>query len=266
MEKSDIVYSCYHETSRNGENFVPQHVLTLQISGSFDLSYGQKKYVANEGDFYLLRKNQLVKFTKRPATNKTFESLNIFLSDEILRTMAKDYHLVSVQSEVSLPMIAIEVNDVLENYITSLKTILENPKLLTKDFIDLKIKELLFILIEAQPELKNIFFDFSEPFKIDLESFMIKNYMYNVNLDRFAYLTGRSLATFKRDFEKVFHTSPHKWILQKRLDEAHYLINEQKKSPSEIYVDLGFEDLSHFSYAFKKHFGYSPNNITLSNR
>ncbi|MFL9831717.1 AraC family transcriptional regulator [Flavobacterium sp. ST-87] len=172
------------------------------------------------------------------------------LSDEILRTMAKEYHLSSVQSEVSLPMIAIEVNDVLQNYITSLKTILENPKLLTKNFIDLKIKELLFILIEAQPELKNIFFDFSEPFKIDLESFMIKNYMYNVNLERFAYLTGRSLTTFKRDFEKVFYISPHKWILQKRLDDAHYLIKEQKKSPSEIYVDLGFEDLSHFSYFF----------------
>lgn len=118
--------------------------------------------------------------------------------------MAKEYHFSSNHSEAPKPMVSIELNAVLQNYITSLQTILENPKLLTKDFIDLKIKELLFILIEIQPELKNILFDFSEPFKIDLESFMIQNYKYNVNLERFAYLTGRSLATFKRDFEKIF--------------------------------------------------------------
>jgi len=264
MEKSDIVYSCYHELSRKGENFVPQHVFAFQISGQFVLSDGQEKYIAKEGDFNLIRKNQLVKFTKCPPENGSFESLNIYLNQEVLQNMAKEYHFSSNHSEVSKPLVYIEVNAVLQNYITSLQTILENPKLLTKDFIDLKIKELLFILIETQPELKNILFDFSEPFKIDLESFMIQNYKYNVNLERFAYLTGRSLATFKRDFEKIFHSSPHKWILQKRLDEAYFLMKEQQRSPSEIYVDLGFEDLSHFSYAFKKQFGFSPKNIAAT--
>jgi AraC-like DNA-binding protein len=31
--------------------------------------------------------------------------------------------------------------------------------------------------------------------------------------------------------------------------------------PSEVYVDVGFEDLSHFSYAFKKMFGAAPTKI-----
>jgi len=260
MEKSDIVYSCYHEVSRKGENFVPMHVLSFQLSGSFVLSDGQEKYIAHEGDFNLIRKNQLVKFAKHPPENGIFESLNIYLNQEVLQNMAKEYHLVSSRSEISKPLVSIKVSAVLQNYITSLQSILENKKLLTRDFIDLKIKELLFILLEIQPELKHILFDFSEPFKIDLESFMIQNYKYNVNLERLAYLTGRSLATFKRDFEKIFHTSPHKWILQKRLEEAYFLIKEKQQSPSEIYVDLGFEDLSHFSYAFKKQFGHSPKN------
>jgi AraC family transcriptional regulator, exoenzyme S synthesis regulatory protein ExsA len=87
---------------------------------------------------------------------------------------------------------------------------------------------------------------------------MNQNYQFNVNLDRFAYLTGRSLATFKRDFGKLFNTSPHQWLLQKRLQEAHYLISEKGKIASDIYLEVGFEDLSHFSYVFKKQFGYSP--------
>jgi AraC family transcriptional regulator, exoenzyme S synthesis regulatory protein ExsA len=104
-------------------------------------------------------------------------------------------------------------------------------------------------------------FDFGEPGKIDLEAFMIKNYQFNVGLHRFAYLTGRSLATFKRDFEKTFHTSPGNWLLQKRLQEAHYLIKEKGNKPSDVYLEVGFEDLSHFSYAFKNAYGVAPSKI-----
>ena len=87
---------------------------------------------------------------------------------------------------------------------------------------------------------------------------MNRNFHFNVQLKRFAYLTGRSLATFKRDFEKIFHTSPGQWLLQRRLQEAHYLITEKGRAPSDVYLDLGFEDLSHFSFAFKKEFGKAP--------
>ena len=90
---------------------------------------------------------------------------------------------------------------------------------------------------------------------------MNQNYHFNVHLERFAYLTGRSLATFKRDFEKLYHTTPGRWLQQKRLQEAHYLITEKGKTASDIYLDLGFEDLSHFSYAFKKQFGEAPSRI-----
>ncbi|GAA5089601.1 hypothetical protein GCM10023210_14620 [Chryseobacterium ginsengisoli] len=260
-ETSAIVYSCYHEMSRKGENFVPQHTLSYQLSGSFVLSDGEEKYRAEEGDFNLIRKNQLVKFAKHPPENGVFESMNIYLSEENLLNIAKEYDFYADHFVATKPLIPIEVNILLKNYITSLQGMIENDGLNNKLLTDLKIKELLLILLQSQPELKNILFDFSEPHKIDLEAFMIQNYRYNVNLERFAYLTGRSLATFKRDFEKIFHTSPHKWILQKRLTEAHFLIKEREKTASDIYVDLGFEDLSHFSYTFKKQFGYSPTKI-----
>jgi AraC-like DNA-binding protein len=90
---------------------------------------------------------------------------------------------------------------------------------------------------------------------------MNKNYQFNVELKRFAYLTGRSLATFKRDFEKTFHTTPGKWLQQRRLQQAHYLIKQKRQAPSEVYLELGFEDLSHFSFAFKKAFGVAPSKV-----
>ena len=261
IENSDIVYSCYHRVSRKGENFVAQHTISYQMSGSFILADNKDKYMANPGDFHLIRKNQLVKFAKIPPPNGTCESMNIYLSDENLKNFAHEYQLKSEHVTKTNALVKIDVNPVLENFIASLRTLLAS-NLNNKSLIDLKIKELLLILLQSKPELKNILFDFSEPHKIDLEAFMNQNYRYNVNLERFAHLTGRSLATFKRDFEKVFQTSPHQWMLKKRLDEAHYLLKEEKKSASDIFVDLGFEDLSHFSHAFKKQFGYSPKSLT----
>ncbi|QMU26673.1 helix-turn-helix domain-containing protein [Adhaeribacter radiodurans] len=127
--------------------------------------------------------------------------------------------------------------------------------------LQLKQREAILILLKANPQLHQVLFDFSEPGKIDLEAFILQNYHFNVELKRFAYLTGRSLATFKRDFEKIFHLSPSRWLQQRRLQEAHYLIKEKGKAPSEVYLDLGLEDLSHFSFAFKKMFGVAPTRI-----
>ena len=45
-------------------------------------------------------------------------------------------------------------------------------------------------------------FDFSTPWKMDILDFMNENYMYEFTLEELAHYTGRSLATFKRDFKK----------------------------------------------------------------
>jgi len=82
--------------------------------------------------------------------------------------------------------------------------------------------------------------------------------MFNMPLERFGYLTGRSLSTFNRDFRKVFQVTPQRWLTQKRLELAFYHLSEKSKKPSDVFMEVGFEDLSHFSYAFKKHYGFAP--------
>lgn len=98
--------------------------------------------------------------------------------------------------------------------------------------------------MQTVPDIKNFLFDFSEPYKIDLERFMSHNYRFNLPIEKFAKLTGRSLAGFKRDFQKAFNTSPRNWLQEKRL--------------TEVYLELGFESLPHFSNAFKQMFGVTP--------
>ncbi len=86
--------------------------------------------------------------------------------------------------------------------------------------------------------------------------------MFNMPLEKFAYLTGRSLTTFKRDFTKAFNHTPQRWLTQKRLELAHYQLTEKERRPVDVCYETGFENLSHFSFAFKKHFGYAPSRLT----
>ena len=86
--------------------------------------------------------------------------------------------------------------------------------------------------------------------------------MFNMSLEKLGYLTGRSLSTFNRDFKKLFNTTPQRWLTDKRLELAYYQLLEKRKKPTEVYLEVGFEDLSHFSFSFKKKYGVSPVQLT----
>jgi len=132
-------------------------------------------------------------------------------------------------------------------------------EVLPGNIISVKVEEAISILRSIDESSDVVLAYFEEPGKINLAEFMEKNFMFNMNMEKFGYLTGRSLSTFKRDFKKAFNTSPQKWLTQKRLELAHYKLKEKKRKSVDVYFEVGFENLSHFSYAFKKQFGYPPN-------
>lgn len=256
--RSAIAYSCYFKQSRDGEHFVPTHTLTYQMAGSLVLSNGVKQFASQEGSFRLVRRNQLLKFTKYPPTNGEYQSFSFYFDQPFLRDFSNEFNVTASETFRGDPVITLSLNAILKSYLDSLMVYHQTDNLENPQLVNLKLKEGLLLLMQSQPELKNILFDFVEPHKMDLEAFMNKNYHFNVRLERFAYLTGRSLATFKRDFEKIFQTSPRKWLKEKRLSEAYYLIENKKQKPADIYLDLGFENLSHFYASFKEKFGITP--------
>ncbi|HBO10050.1 MAG TPA: AraC family transcriptional regulator [Barnesiella sp.] len=101
-------------------------------------------------------------------------------------------------------------------------------------------------------------FDFVEPWKIDILDYLNENYMCDLSMKEIASYTGRSLATFKRDFAKVSDLTPQKWIVRRRLEAAHDLIRSGKKKVTEACFDVGFKNLSHFSKVYKEIYGVAP--------
>ncbi len=56
----------------------------------------------------------------------------------------------------------------------------------------------------------------------------------------------------------IFNISPEKWLKKQRLEQALFLLVQKKQRLSDVYLEVGFKNLSHFSESFREQFGYSP--------
>lgn len=273
--KSDIViynyldtfFCCYVENDKLCEEMVTDHMLVYICSGEMILVTKEKRIVFKKGDSFFLKRNHLIKKIKQPAKNgESFKGLFLQLKTPFLKKMFSEQH-------IALPVnagkfiggsnhVMLDKHPFLDGLFLSLEQYFNAKQYPSKELMDAKLKEAVFTLLQLKPELGGILFDFAEPWKTDLAEFMANNYKCDLSIEQFAHYTGRSLSTFKKDFARIYNETPNRWLIRKRLEEAMSLINNRGQKPSEVYLDVGFKNLSHFSTAFKKQFGYSPSLIT----
>lgn len=129
----------------------------------------------------------------------------------------------------------------------------------------MKLCECMHILSERYLEEFSAFFVGTGRQRMDLETFLNENYMYNAPLVRFAELSGRSLSTFRRECQERFGMSPGEWIQRKRLERAYARLQAGER-PSDIYWELGFVTLAHFSRKFKERYGFPPSQAAEKDR
>ena len=257
-----IFYSYLSAERREKVCFWNHHTLILQVSGQFRLETSAQTISMTGGEMLLVGRNQLGTLTKTPGPEGHYETIVISLQEELLRRIVLEEKLEAERKYTGLPNLLIPTNEFLKGYFQSIVPYARNSgAAMTDEMGILKVKEGVKLLLLAVPGLRDFLFDFSQPYKIDLERFMLSNYHFNVPIEKFAQLTGRSLAAFKRDFQKTFSVPPRQWLQDKRLNEARHRLETKHEKASAIYLDLGFESLSHFSRSFKKKFGMAPTSL-----
>ncbi|MEO8405374.1 MAG: AraC family transcriptional regulator [Chitinophagaceae bacterium] len=130
-----------------------------------------------------------------------------------------------------------------------------------QSLLELKFRELILTIAgnTANGELLNYFSSLLlQPQSISLQRVMEENFQFNLKLEEFARLSSRSLSAFKREFLRLYNSTPGKWIMEKRLNHALHLLSNMGKTVSEASFESGFESASHFSRAFRQRFGSSP--------
>ncbi|MCE7044620.1 AraC family transcriptional regulator [Dyadobacter sp. CY312] len=255
----DIKLSCYEDRFFKSDIMFEHHMLIWFISGETKIVQADATYIFKAGDIFLIPRNQLATIINYPKDGKPHKTVVMHLTTERLRDFYADRVMSTVASE-SKRIYTFSAHPLLESCLASLIPYFELEEL-PEDIASLKIREAVSILRVIDKDIDHVLANFKDPGKIDLADYMEKNFMFNLPLGKFSYLTGRSLTTFKRDFTRAFNVTPQRWLTRKRLELAHYQFVEKRKKPIEVCYEVGFENLSHFSYAFKKHFGYAPTKL-----
>jgi AraC-like DNA-binding protein len=255
----DIKRSCFEDQFFKADVLFEDHLLVWIISGETRIVQADQTYVFGAGDTLLFPRYLLATVLNYPKHGLSHKSVAMHLKLERLKDYYNKNEPQSQGEPIPPPSFrTFEQHPLLKSCLSSLIPYFELKEKLPGAIASLKIEEAIHILRTIEPSIDHMLANFAEPGKIDIANFMEKNYMFNMPMEKFGYLTGRSLTTFKRDFKKTFQTTPQKWLTQKRLKLAHYQIREKKRKPSEVYLETGFENLSHFGYAFKNFFGYAP--------
>jgi AraC-like DNA-binding protein len=131
----------------------------------------------------------------------------------------------------------------------------------TPDLLQTKLLELLF-LIDALDDNENLTAFLTNAransAKRSISHLMREYRCHNLSVQDFAELTGRSLSSFSRDFKRQFGTTPHQWLIDARLERAMELIQGTRMTVTEIALEIGYDNVSHFIKAFKSKYGQTP--------
>jgi len=134
----------------------------------------------------------------------------------------------------------------------------------SKSIIKCKLLELLH-LVELQDSdnllRKNLSLDIQTSTKRNIVRLMNQYAVSNLTVADLAALSGRSVASFNRDFKKFYSTTPKQWLLEKRLEYANTLLVQTDQTVTDIALHVGYENVSHFIKAFKEKYGATPKQL-----
>lgn len=258
---NNVFYSFFYDDLSGCIHRSREYAINYVYSGEMILDNGKEQIHVGKGECVFIPRDHHITMYKKTHNGERYCGVFLMFTRNFLREMYSKYEQYKVDSKAKrLDSNVIKLPHTVE--LASLfasMTPYFDPNVKPKDdFMNLKLQEGLLSLLHIDRRFAPMLFDFNEPWKMDILEFMNDNYMYEFSMEELAHYTGRSLATFKRDFKKVSDLTPEKWLIRKRLEIAYIKMKEGGKKVVDIYAEVGFKNPSHFSTAFKKQFGIPP--------
>ncbi|MEL1244598.1 AraC family transcriptional regulator [Flavobacterium sp. DGU11] len=219
-----------------------------------------KEIVTNEEVLMLASGSILM--SEQTVANK-YEAILIFFGNKTLSDFCAKRRLSFNEKSPSKSIFKVPQDSFLKNFCLSLKLLKEQGN---SEMNEVKIQEVLNYISTTSPDIFNRFVGQALAGKSDIKIKQVVglNLHNGLTTEELAFLCDMSVSTFKRHFAALYNMPPQKYFLQQKMDQAKLLLSLQKR-PSEIYAELGYENLSAFSNEFKKHFGLSPKQFQTEN-
>lgn len=264
----EVVIRCYTSGQDSVKNRIVlnQNMINLLVSGTKTVVYPDATAVVNAGELVVLSTGNVL--TSELLTGgQHFSSILFYFSNEIFnRFLIKYDHLL--QSVIPLsgkqPFLIFKQDSLIKHFIDSIQALMNGESQLPAAVRLIKLEELLLYLLHSDAGR----FRAIQIITKDKEQLQIKKVVEShigqlITVGELAFLCHMSTSTFKRRFREIYHTTPQKWMLNRKLEMAAELLRSAGESPSGIYLKVGYQNHSSFSEAFRNHFGTTPSDYQL---
>lgn len=265
LTTKDVSFVYYNELTPVGRNLITFNkcAISFILSGQKELYRGAECTFVGEQEAVLIPNGNAI-IAERKLNTEKYSSLVVFFPAQLVQTFIENY-LINRPGSQYLNEAAerdaffkFHQTPYMTAYLNGLIQLIKKGLSVPSALLLHKLEELFLVLMESFPaQLYQIFGPVVSYNVNRLREIVEANILKNLTLNELAFLTNRSLATFKRDFEKEYQVSPGKYIRERKLDAAQHQL-KGGTSVHEIYLQLGYDNVSNFAAAFKRRFGLSP--------
>jgi AraC-like DNA-binding protein len=189
-------------------------------------------------------------------------SIVVHFQKEVLRKVYENSK-PSYWKELEKPIVKQTVQEaasaLIKHYFEGLLHLFDNPESASEDMLVLKLKEIILLLLQRRESeiveiVRSLFSERIFGFKEIVEA----NIYEPVAMERLAALTNHSLTSFKKEFKRIYNTTPGAYIIRKRVERVADLLTFSDENICRIGYQCGFTSPAHLSRVFKSRYGITP--------
>lgn len=223
--------------------------------------------IIEEGDLVFIRPDDTHNYEK--SDDKNCELINLaFPSKTILKLF--DYFGDGFNSDTLLnasypPKIKLSKieKDILVSRFEKLNTLKRTNKKKIKTELRILLADIFSRYFIYEEESNN---ELIPGWLVKLKSEMEIKENFTAGINKMYELCNRTPEHLSRSFKKYFNESPTEYITNLRLNYAANLLSNSDEDITNIAMDCGFENLSHFYHLFRKKFNTSPKEFRLKHQ
>ena len=260
LENNAILYKKLNQDLVNNEKLITAHSMVYIINGTVHINtYEGEEFVVSNGEMLFMPRDSYVisDFLKH---GQNMEVYLLFFDHDI---MLKFLETVETSIEKQSSICRLEVNQNIQQYFKNIEAMkFTTPH--NRQLLESKLLEFLHLL--TQKDTIKLTLDTSErgKQKREIDELMLKHYDKDISIAEFAALSGRSLSTFNREFKQKHAISPKKWIIKRKIEQAHSLLTEGM-SVTDVAFEIGYKNVSNFIKAYKERYGQTPKAMQKNN-
>jgi len=263
---SCVIYKKVSTGNAENGRYLSTHAITVVLNGRLRIENDEGLRIVDAGQMIFLPRG-LYMISDVIPNDSAFEALVFFFDQEVSDQFLKQIQLPA-KDQVSTSDFIFPYTIELQLFTKNLLELYQKGPLTHKAITRMKLLEFLHLISLSDEGLRfqSVFRTLEQKRKRSLSDFMRANFDKPLSVEDFAYLTGRSLSTFHRDFKRQFEIAPKQWLISQRLAKAEQLLSKNFGTVNAVALEVGYENISHFIKAFQKRYGSSPKQFMIHRR